>query len=129
MGFFSDKKRARAGADTKNKTLDNEAGARRAKIRSENATEFDCLDMNGLQVKALKLFAMDVTAFYVLYQRIPTPIRKGATNEPKERGHLKTPTAELFKICEHSIAVTDLHTVHNTTWGCTAQQSLLKRNA
>lgn len=47
MGFFSDKKRARAGADTKNKTLDNEAGARRAKIRSENATEFDCFRCNA----------------------------------------------------------------------------------
>ena len=41
MGFFSDKKRARAETDIKVKTLDNEASSHRVKIRSEVATDFD----------------------------------------------------------------------------------------
>ena len=46
MGFFSDKKRARAETDIKDKTLDNEASSRRVKIRSEIATDFDCFRCN-----------------------------------------------------------------------------------
>eukprot|EP00956_Cyclotella_meneghiniana_P040457 scaffold195972_cov46-Cyclotella_meneghiniana.AAC.1 len=54
MGFFSDKKRARAEGDTKNKTLDNESNAQRTKIRSDNATDFDCFRCNASKKSKLR---------------------------------------------------------------------------